>query len=110
MNITFKDKSLKKYVNDDRKLQREYGKTRANKIKIRLSQLQASDTLEDTRNLAGNWHELKQDRKGYWACDLDQPYRLIFRPHENPIPVDSNGKYIWSKIKGVEIIEIKDYH
>ena len=35
----------------------------------------------------GHYHELTGDRKGEWACDLDQPYRLIFEPHEKPIPV-----------------------
>lgn len=56
------------------------------------------------------YHELTGDRKGQWACDLDQPYRLIFEPHENPIPTDNSGKYIWLEIKGVEILEITDYH
>jgi len=54
--------------------------------------------------------ELTGDRKGQWACDLDQPYRLIFEPHENPIPTDNSGKCIWLEIKGVEILEITDYH
>jgi len=49
-------------------------------------------------------------RKGQWACDLDQPYRLIFTPHEDPIPTDADGKYIWLEILGVEVIEIVDYH
>ena len=52
------------------------------------------------------------DRKGQWACDLDQPYRLIFEPHEKPIPKNAEGRYLWIEIeiKGVEIIEIVDYH
>jgi len=28
----------------------------------------------------------------------------------NPIPTDENGKYLWIEIKGVEIIEITNYH
>ena len=106
MNITFKDKILKKVANDDRKRQAEYGKFRSDKVKQRLDDLYASQTLEDVRYLPGNYHELIGDRKGQWACDLDQPYRLIFEPHENPIPTDPNGKYIWIEIKGIEIIEI----
>jgi toxin HigB-1 len=110
MNITFKDRNLKKCANDDRKLQKTFGKLRADKIKLRLSQLKGAFALEDVRYLAGNWHELSANRKGQWACDLDQPYRLIFEPHEIPIPIDNNGKYIWSEIKGVEMIEIINYH
>jgi proteic killer suppression protein len=72
--------------------------------------LRDATTLEDVRNLAGKFHELKGDRKGEWACDLDQPYRLVFTPHERPIPVNEDGQYIWAEICGVEIIEVVDYH
>ncbi len=110
MNITFKDRKLRKVANNERKLIKEYGTKRGKKIKQRLDDLMAAETLEDARYLPGNYHELTQDRKGQWACDLDQPYRLIFEPHEYPIPTDDDGKYIWIEIKGVEIIEITDYH
>ena len=84
MKITFADKKLEKLVNDDRKMLKEFGKLRAEKIKARLAQLRFATTLEDVRYLPGNYHELISNRKGQWACDLDQPYRLVFTPHENP--------------------------
>lgn len=28
-------------------------------------------------DLLGHYHELLGDRKGEWACDLDQPNRLL---------------------------------
>lgn len=110
MKITFADKKLNKIVNDDRKMDRELGKSRAEKLRIRLTQLQDAKTLEDTRYLSGKYHELADNRKGQWACDLDQPYRLVFEPHENPIPENEHGQYVWLKIVGVEIIEIINYH
>ena len=110
MNITFTAKKLNKIANDDRKMVRELGKIRADKLRTRLSQLQDAATLEDVRYLPGNYHELTGDRKGQWACDLDQPYRLIFIPHEDPIPINEHGQYIWPEIVGVEVIEIINYH
>ena len=110
MDITFADKKLQKTVNDDRMIVRVFGTKRAEKFKSRLEQLMFAKTLEDVRSLPGNYHELTGDRKGQWACDLDQPYRLIFEPHENPIPVNEHGQYIWIEIKGVEIVEIVIYH
>lgn len=110
MDISFQKKKLEKLANDDQKMDRKLGKIQAEKVRTRLAQLQSADTLEDTRNLPGNYHELVNDRKGQWACDLDQPNRLIFTPQENPIPENNSGQYIWSKIKGVEIIEIINYH
>lgn len=75
-----------------------------------MTQLADATTLEDVKLLPGHYHELSADRKGQWACDLIQPYRFIFVPHENPIPQDADGKYIWIEIKGVEITEITNSH
>lgn len=83
---------------------------RADKVQQRLDDLRAAETLEDVRYLPGNYHELRENRKGQWACDLDQPYRLIFTPHEDPIPTNENGQYGWDQIRGVDIIEIINYH
>ena len=110
MDITFTDKKLETLANDDRKLVKEFGKLRAEKIKARLAQLRFAITLEDVRNLPGNFHELTSNRKGQWACDLDQPYRLVFTPHKNPIPTNEHGQYIWLEITGVEVIEVVNYH
>lgn len=97
-------------ANDDRFAVKRLGARRAELYKIRLDDLAAAATLEDVRHLPGHFHELTEDRKGQWACDLDHPYRLIFQPHEDPIPEDANGRYIWIEITGVEIIEITNYH
>lgn len=110
MIITFGNKKLEKLANDYKRCQKEMGYNRSRLFQLRLNQLRSAQTLEDVRNLPGSYHELTGDRKGQWACNLDQPYRLIFKPHENPIPTDDNGKYIWCEIKGVEIIEVTNYH
>lgn len=110
MVITFTDKKLGKLVNNDRRMQKEFGLLRAKLLRRRLAQLKDATTLEDVRNLPGNYHELKNDRKGQWACNLDHPYRLVFKPHEDPIPTNHGGQYVWLEIVGVEVIEIINYH
>jgi len=110
MIITFHDRKLEKLANDDRKCLKEMGRIRAGLYRRRLSQLRDAQTLEDVRNLPGNYHELIGNRKGQWSCDLDQPYRLVFAPHEKPVPTDEHNKYKWFEIKGIEVIEITDYH
>ena len=110
MNITFSNKKLLKMANDRNYAIRKLGNQRAKLFGDRLDDIDAATSLEDVRYLPGNYHELKGDRKGQWACDLDHPYKLIIQPHEDPIPLDENGKYIWIEIKGVEILEITNYH
>lgn len=110
MNITFQNKKFEKLVYNESKLFRELGQIRAKLLLKRLGALVDATTLEDVRHEPGNFHELVADRKGQWACDLDQPYRLIFEPHEAPVPTDASGRYVWLEIKGVEVIEIVNYH
>lgn len=110
MKITFTDKKLEKVANNDRKMVKELGKIRSTILRRRLTQLEGASTLEDVRHLPGNYHELKNNRKGQWGCDLDQPFRLVFAPIENDIPTNADGQFIWLNIIGVEIIEIIDYH
>lgn len=110
MDISFQNKKLEKLLDNPSKLKRELGPLRAKLFLMRLGALVNASTLEDVRHLPGNFHELKADRKGQWACDLDQPFRLIFELHEDPIPTDASGRYVWLEIKGVEVIEITSYH
>ena len=110
MEITFEDKTLKRASWDERECRKEMGKVRGELFLIRLNALCAATTLEDVRHMPGHFHELTGNRKGQWACSLDQPYRLVFRPSENPIPTDENGCYDWSEIRGVVIEEITNYH
>ena len=110
MELKFTDKKLEKLANNDRNMLKELGKIRATVLRRRLTQLEDARTLEDVRYLPGNYHELTQNRKGQWGCDLDQPYRLVFTSIENPIPLNDDGQYVWLKISGVEIIEIINYH
>ena len=110
MEISFSYSTLEKIANDDRKMRKTLGDIRAKKFRARLNQLAQVDTLEDVRSLPGNYHELTGERKGQWACDLDQPYRLVFTPQERPIPTNESGQYIWVLITGVEVIEIVNYH
>lgn len=110
MKITTNDKSLGMILSGDSKAIKQFGQKRFKYLNQRIKKLQIAQTLEEVRNAPGHFHELVEDRKGQWACDLDQPYRLIFTPHEDPIPTDENGKYIWIEITGVELIEITNYH
>ena len=75
MKITFADKNLDK---------------RAKQFITRLYTLCDATTLEDVRNLPDRFHELTGNRKGKWGCELDHPYRLVFIPHETPIPSNAD--------------------
>ena len=110
MEVLFQDNKLKKLAENYSKCQQIMGTIRAKLYIKRLNDLYEVYSLEEVRNFPGRYHELSGNRKGQWACDLDHPYRLIFEPHEKPIPTDESGKYTWLEIKEIEIVEITDYH
>jgi len=90
-------------------LSRRCGDIGARRIRTRLSQLEAADSLADLRSLPGRWHELTGDRAGQLGADLHQPFRMVLRPAE-PVPRTDDGGLDWSRVTTVIITEIVDYH
>jgi proteic killer suppression protein len=110
MNITFADNKLRKYANDSRLAVRKLGTLRAKLYKRRLEDMADAGSFAELKELPGNYHQLTENKKDQWACDLDQPYRLVFEPGETPIPKDMHGNQILIEIKSLEILEIDNYH
>jgi proteic killer suppression protein len=110
MDITFADKKLEKWANNFAFAQQKLGNDRAIKYHQRLGDLRDAESFNDLQFLPGNFHNLSANRKGQWACNLDHPYRLIFEPGINPVPVNEHGTPILTEIKIVDIVEIVDYH
>lgn len=111
MDIIFAKKQMRDDFNNTTKLLKKYGKKRADRIISRMSALRAASCLEDLRFSPGRFHELKGDRAGQIACDLDHPYRLIFTAAHDPKPVlpDETGLN-WQEVTIVKILGIEDYH
>ncbi len=110
MYIKFEDANLAGDCNDFKRLVRKYNKPRARLIRRRLDDLRAAANLEAMRNLPGRCHELKGDRRGQLSLDLDGPYRLIFRPDHDPVPVKDDGGLDWSKVSAIVVKEMVDTH
>lgn len=85
MEIAFKDKKLGEMVVDQKRLVRALGLRRAQLLLLRLSQMEAARNTDVLMTSRGHYHSLVGDRKGQWACNLDQPYRLIFTIEGNTI-------------------------
>lgn len=110
MDIIFANKNLEKWANSHTLATKKLGTERANKYHQRLDDMRDVESFNDLQYLPGRYHNLSGNRNGQWACDLDHPYRLIFEPGENPVPVNEHGTPILTEIRIVEIIEIVDYH
>ncbi len=96
--------------NDMRHLMRRHNAQRAKLIRRRLDDLRAAQALQVMRNLPGRCHELKGDRAGQLSLDLDGPYRLLFRPADEPPPTKPDGGMDWIQVRAVVILGVVDTH
>lgn len=111
MEIVFQSAKLEKECNDYRLLVRRHGQERAKRLRRRLDDIRAAETLEDLRKLPQNrCHELKGNRAGQLSVDLDHPYRLIFVPVNDPMMYKPDGGLDWTKVTAVVIIGVEDTH
>lgn len=110
MDITFSSPKLEKACNSDKEIRKKFGERQGAKLKQRLGELRAASTLEELRNVPGNYHELREDRKGQLAVYLVHPYRLVFVPANNPIPTKPDGGLDWNRVTAINVVEIIDYH
>lgn len=110
MDIVFKDHKFEKECNNQRLLDKNQGVVRAKKICRRLDDLRDANSLEEMRYLPGRCHELLHDRTGQLSLDLDHPYRLIFVPVHEPIPVKSDGGLDWKQVTAIKILGVEDTH
>jgi plasmid maintenance system killer protein len=110
MDIVFNNDKFKKECNDQRLLEKSQGAVRAKRIRRRLDDLRSVNVLEDMRNLPGRCNELLYDRAGQLSLDLDHPYRLIFEPANEPIPVKADGGLDWKQVTTVRILGVEDTH
>jgi len=83
----------------------------ARKLQQRLMELKAASCLADISKVPpARCHLLSGDRDAQLSVDLEHPYRLLFIPANDPIPVTQDGGLDWTKVTEIEIIEITDTH
>jgi len=92
-------------------MKKHLGAKCAGKLMQRMMELQAADTLSDISHLPpARCHELSGDRAGQFSVDVEHPYRLLFIPINDPLPLREDGGIDREKVTEIQIIEIQDTH
>ena len=113
------DNKLKRSLAQAKECHRRYGRPMADKLRLRLDALEAAESLGDfwpPHSGPERCHELKGDLAGTYSIDVKQPYRLLFRPVDNPNSPseanlkDLNGNNPWTAIRAVILVRIEDTH
>lgn len=113
MDIFISDRRLQKAAQDAAACRRQYGVGMAKKLALRLASLRAAESLADfwpPKSGPERCHELKGDLKGTFSVDLNQPYRLLFRPTKEPAGDVADEQQRWKSITAIDIVAIEDTH
>jgi len=104
MEISFKDKKLKKICEDDKSLKKKYGSLQSIAIVQRINELSSAENLFDISRLPhARLHLLKGKYDKCFAVDIKHPYRIVFSCPSGDV---QNIK----SVHEIMIIEIVDYH
>ena len=113
MEITFATKKLGKQLNESKAMITVHGPKRAKKLMIVMASLHAAPNLgifAPPYSPPNRCHELTGNFKGVLSVDLNHPYRLLFRPANNPVPMRAEGGLDWSKVTEIEIVKVENTH
>ena len=111
MQVTFRNKKLKKICSIQKEAIKTCGNNRDRKLMQRLMELSAADNLSQIPSSPPpRCHELTGNLKGKISVDLDHPWRLLFVPMNDPLPKKEGGGLDWGQVTAIEITEIADTH
>ena len=111
MVIKFKSIKLAKLCNSSKNAQRKWGPRRGKLVLKRLDEMRDSENLQDLLKLPqARCHLLKADLAGKWSVDLEHPYRLLFEPYHDPMPLQEDGGLDLAAINIVQILGVEDTH
>ena len=108
MIILFDDEKLRKLCEDEKTAKKRLGNSSAKKLRSRLADLRAAQTVRDL--VAGKPHPLKSDRDGEFSLELHGGMRLVFAPANEPVPRTAGDAVDWERVTEVSVTFIGDYH
>lgn len=110
MKISFTTQKLQKIFNSEKELVKTFGVIQSKKIKVRIKVLEAAVNLQEVpTNKPERCHQLKGDKKGQFAVDLNNPYRMLFKPDRTPGLLPDGG-FDLKTVTGIIILGVEDYH
>jgi len=113
MDIIFSSKKLKKQLSESKMMAKVHSPRRVTLLKIIMTQFRAAPNLgvfAPPYSPPNRCHELKGNKKGQLSVDLDHPYRLLFKPINDPVPIRPEGGLDWFQVTAIEIKGVEDTH
>jgi proteic killer suppression protein len=109
MQISFTTRAMEKTCSSQKEMVKAFGAEGAKKLMQRLMELMAAPDMSCLPPQV-RCHPLTGNLKGKYAVDLKHPFRLVFEPFCEELPVKDDGSLDIQKVTGILVTEIIDYH
>lgn len=110
MKLSYKSKKLEQSLTEDKRLIKTYGEL-SKKIKQRIGQLKAADTLSTIAKIPVlRLHPYKGNRMGEWSIDIKDNWRICFEIDHEPIHISNDGSVKLEKVTAIKITSVEDPH
>jgi proteic killer suppression protein len=111
MKISFQSRKFAKAANSESQGDRLWGSTIAARVRQRISELKAANTLADMSTLPpARCHQLTENLDEIFAVDVSRKERLVFEVADNPIQRKPDGGIDLKRVTEVRLLRIEDYH
>jgi len=111
MEVFFRTRKLQTASNSEELLEQEYGAENGRLVMRRLLVLRAANSLADVpRDRPERCDPLEGKRKRQFAVDVKHPFRIVFEPANDPLPLREDGGLDMSRVTAICILSIEDYH
>lgn len=104
MNLSFENKNIRLICEDETKAQEQLGMETALKLKSRIADMRAADSVTDL--VVGNPREITGWNFPAFQIDLSSDECIIFSPVHSKLPVLSEGKTDWHNVSRIKLISI----
>jgi len=111
MKVYFNNRKLERACSSKRAAAKAWGAENGKKAIQRLVELRAAEKLSHLSRVPQmRCHQLKGRRAGQFTVDVKHPFRLIFKPAHDPVPLKPDGGIDWDQVSAITILSIEDYH
>jgi len=108
LELAFETKSLRDLCEKEEKARRELGPDVAHKLKHRVADLRAAESVKDL--VAGRPRETESANPGCFVIDLANGSLLAFCANHRKVPLLTSGGVDWARISRIKILRIENAH
>jgi plasmid maintenance system killer protein len=106
MEINHGSKKMQQLCSDEQAMRDAWGDEIARKLRLRLTEIEAADSLEDLQRLPQAGCQLHPSIRGRLSVALAGPLRLVFEADDEPLPVGDGGGLDWGRVTCVRVLDV----